>query len=134
MSWAFNESDTEEQALEDEAWKRIHDPYVNGQSVADLHGGDPRSMFHLGWVNAATGRRPLNEEMERARAKYPGNEDRILALSGELVELLSAILHAKARGDWQAVKGEALQVAACAMRLYEEGDASETAGDRLAEK
>jgi hypothetical protein len=63
---------------------------------------------------------PLSDEIEAARAKYPGNNHRLLALQGEVNE----VLHAYVTGDAEKVRAEVLQVAATAMRLYEEGDSA----------
>lgn len=93
-----------------------------GESLADML--NPDGTITAGPLAA------LREEVIRAATKYPGNEDRVLAMAGEITELLSAILHAKAAGDEEQMRVEALQVAACAMRLHIEGDASMALEDK----
>lgn len=67
----------------------------------------------------------LAAEVAKARAKYPGNENRMLALLGETNEAL----HAYSVGDVEKTQQEALQAAATAWRLYTEGDAALDSAD-----
>jgi NTP pyrophosphatase (non-canonical NTP hydrolase) len=61
----------------------------------------------------------LNEEVIRARAKFPGSEFLYTALCEEVGELARAILQKEGR---ERICAEALQVACVAMRIFEEGD------------
>ena len=63
----------------------------------------------------------LQEQVLRGRRKFPANRLMLAALAEEVGELARALLQRKARGD---VESEAIQVAAVAMRIFEEGDAS----------
>lgn len=63
----------------------------------------------------------LNDEIRRARRKFPGNRFLLAALTEEVGELAQALLQNKSRED---VEKEALQVACVALRILEEGDAS----------
>lgn len=56
-----------------------------------------------------------------ARRKFPGNRLLLAALAEEVGELARALLQRKDRDD---VEREALQVAAVALRIVEEGDAT----------
>lgn len=60
-------------------------------------------------------------EVASARARWPGNRNRMTAILGETNEAL----HAFSDGDYAAARGESLQVAATAMRFHWEGDAQE---------
>lgn len=62
----------------------------------------------------------VRAEVQRSRGKYPGNRDMLQALRGEVAELAEAL----ARGNRIDVEAEARQVAAVAIRIFEEGDAS----------
>lgn len=65
-------------------------------------------------------------ELERARKKFPGNDDLLPALAEELGELSQALLHQKhepAKGVTDIdICNEAIQVACVALRLATEGD------------
>jgi NTP pyrophosphatase (non-canonical NTP hydrolase) len=63
----------------------------------------------------------LSAELQRARAKFPGNRHLTVALMEEVGELAQAQLQRQGR---DRVRKEALQVACVAMRIYEEGDAT----------
>ena len=66
----------------------------------------------------------LRNEVARARAKFPGPNPTIAALTEEVGELAQAMLHIRERKstDWWKVYNEAVQVAAMAMRAAAEGD------------
>lgn len=61
------------------------------------------------------------ELAEVSRTKFPGNRFLLAALTEEVGELAQALLQ---KSDRAAVVKEALQVAAVAIRIAEEGDAS----------
>jgi hypothetical protein len=64
-------------------------------------------------------------ELVRARAKFPGTTNVTVALAEELGELSKALLdHSYGKGENDAVYAEAVQVAAMAQRVAEEGDPS----------
>jgi NTP pyrophosphatase (non-canonical NTP hydrolase) len=63
----------------------------------------------------------LQEEMARSRAKFPGNRHMLAALLEEAGEVARALLQDQGANR---VREEALQVAATALRIYEEGDAA----------
>ena len=63
----------------------------------------------------------IHEELERARAKFPGNRFLLAALMEEVGELSAAILQRQGRERRIA---EAIQVAVVAIRIAEEGDSS----------
>lgn len=66
----------------------------------------------------------IAEEVTAARKKFPTNEDKLAALTEEVGELANALLEDKyGNGTPEHVRSEALQVAAMAIRIYEEGDA-----------
>ncbi len=89
------------------------------------------STAHLGAqrVDSAPQPRPLlpgtlqelGDEVIRARTKFPGTKHLLAACLEELGELAKAMLQRKGE---QAVRGEALQTACVALRIYEEGDAA----------
>ena len=60
-------------------------------------------------------------EVARARIKHPHNRQMLAAIMEELGELAQALLE---KEDTERVRAEAKQVAATAIRLMEEGDAS----------
>lgn len=61
----------------------------------------------------------VDEEVLRARTKFPGSRFLYTALCEEVGELAKAILQKEGR---DRVRREALQVACVALRIYEEGD------------
>ena len=61
----------------------------------------------------------LDEEVKRARTKFPSNRHLLAALTEELGELAQAFLQKQGQ---DRIRAEALQVACVAMRIYEEGD------------
>ena len=63
----------------------------------------------------------LDDEVNGARKKFPGNRFLLAALTEELGELAQAYLQKQGR---KRVRKEALQVACVAMRIYEEGDSA----------
>ncbi len=63
----------------------------------------------------------LQNEVMRARAKFPGNRHLLAALTEEVGELAQAILQRKPHSE---VVEEAIQVACVAMRIAEEGDSA----------
>lgn len=74
-------------------------------------------------------RKDIEAELERARAKFPGTWQVMNALTEEVGELANALLeqdYQKGYGSAavlnDAVRKEAIQVAAMAIRLLEEGD------------
>jgi hypothetical protein len=69
----------------------------------------------------------LMKELQRARAKFPGNRFLLAALVEEVGKLAEAVL----AEDKTAIKREALQVACVALRIAEEGDATEYASNRF---
>jgi NTP pyrophosphatase (non-canonical NTP hydrolase) len=62
----------------------------------------------------------LDQEIMRARTKFPGNRFLLAALVEEVGELAEAI----AAGDKSAIYREAIQCACVAVRIAEEGDAT----------
>lgn len=68
----------------------------------------------------------LQVELAKARAKFPGPNPTIAALTEEVGELARAMLHIREgkSADWWSVWDEAIQVAAMAMRAATEGDAT----------
>lgn len=71
----------------------------------------------------------LQAELARRRAKFPGNRLLIPALVEEVGELVDALLD----GDRNAVRLEAIQVAAVAIRIAEEGDATDYSRSNFAQ-
>ena len=61
----------------------------------------------------------LTSEICRARAKFPESDHLVVALGEEFGELCQAFLQGQ---PIEKIRGEALQVACVAMRIYEEGD------------
>jgi hypothetical protein len=70
---------------------------------------------------SATAMTELSAEIARARGKFPHNRLLLAALMEEVGELASALLQREPRAR---IEREALQVAAVAMRIFEEGDAT----------
>lgn len=68
----------------------------------------------------------LQTEVAKARAKFPGPNPTIAALTEEVGELAQAALHIREgkHNDWWKVWNEAKQVAVMAMRMATEGDAT----------
>lgn len=62
----------------------------------------------------------VGREVARARAKFPSNEHLLAALVEEVGELAQALLQGQPAPE---VVAEAIQVAAVAVRIVEEGDA-----------
>ncbi len=62
----------------------------------------------------------LVAELNRARAKFPGNAKLLVALMEEVGELAKALLQ---RRPLEEIRAEAIQVACVAIRIFEEGDA-----------
>ena len=58
-------------------------------------------------------------EVIRARIKFPDNTHKLAALVEEVGELAQAMLQGK---PWDEIEKEAIQVAAVAVRIIEEGD------------
>ena len=67
----------------------------------------------------------IEAEVTAARLKFPGNKTQLAALTEEVGELAQALLDLE-RGETDAdhVQKEAIQVAAMAIRVLEEGDSS----------
>lgn len=63
--------------------------------------------------------REIEREVIAAREQYPGNEHRIAALAGEVGELAQALTKGEGK---HRIRREAIQVAAMAVRIIEEGD------------
>jgi NTP pyrophosphatase (non-canonical NTP hydrolase) len=63
----------------------------------------------------------IGAEVMRARIKFPGNRFLLAALTEEVGELAQAMLQ---RAPKDEIEKEAIQVAAVAIRILEEGDAS----------
>lgn len=63
----------------------------------------------------------ISAEVARAREKFPGNRLLLAALTEEVGELAKAMLQDRPREE---IRKEAIQVAAVAVRIIEEGDAS----------
>lgn len=63
----------------------------------------------------------LDDELIKARTKFPGNRFLLAALMEEVGELAKALLQNKDPDEWMT---EALQVACVAIRIFEEGDSS----------
>ncbi len=63
----------------------------------------------------------INVEVSKARTKFPGNKMLLAALTEEVGELAKAMLQKRPQDE---VTKEAVQVAAVAIRIIEEGDAS----------
>lgn len=59
-------------------------------------------------------------EVQRGRKKFPGNRFMLAALAEEIGELAEAM----SKGDADGIHREAIQVAAVALRIAEEGDAT----------
>lgn len=67
----------------------------------------------------------LREELTRARIKFPSSNLSMAALTEEVGELAQAMLKRRAgKGSHSDIFGEAVQVAAMAMRVAIEGDPS----------
>ena len=67
----------------------------------------------------------LQREVEGARTKFPKNQHKLAALQEEAGELAQALIdHSRGNATPQQVYKEAIQVAAMAVRVAEEGDAS----------
>lgn len=64
----------------------------------------------------------VDDEVVRSRTKFPGNGRMLWALSEEVGEVARAFIDHGPNSD--SAKTEAIQVAATALRIYEEGDAS----------
>ena len=65
----------------------------------------------------------INEEIARARKKFPENRHKLAALVEEVGELAQALLdHERGDGSINDIRKEAIQVAAMAIRIYSEGD------------
>jgi NTP pyrophosphatase (non-canonical NTP hydrolase) len=62
----------------------------------------------------------IRSEVLRARAKFPKNRKLLAALTEEVGEVARALLQ---DGNGQMSRDEAVQVAAIAVRIIEEGDA-----------
>lgn len=94
---------------------------------AAAHRAEVASLLHdLSWLDGAA--RPeretlaaLSDEVKRTRAKFPGNRFMLAALTEEVGEVARALLQRKGSAE---VRREAIQVAAVALRIVEEGDAS----------
>lgn len=63
----------------------------------------------------------INAEVIKARIKFPGNRLLLAALTEEVGELARALLQRKPKDE---IEREAIQVAAVAVRIIEEGDAT----------
>lgn len=63
----------------------------------------------------------LANEVRAGREKFPGTRFMLAAATEELGEVARALLQKQGK---ERVRKEALQLAATAMRIYEEGDAS----------
>ena len=63
----------------------------------------------------------LQDEVARARAKFPDNRHLLAALTEEVGELARAYLDAEGPNR---VRAEAIQVACVALRISEEGDSA----------
>ena len=61
----------------------------------------------------------LRAELDRARAKFPGNEHLFAALGEETGELARELLE---NGTRKRIREEAIQVACVALRIADEGD------------
>ena len=70
----------------------------------------------------------IQDELKRARAKYPFNIHMMVALTEEVGELAQALLEHGSGSE--RVREEAIQVACVAVRIIEEGDADFTPGNR----
>lgn len=67
----------------------------------------------------------LGAELAFARTKFPSNEFKLAALMEEVGELAQAMIdHARGKKTKAQVYEEAIQVAAMAIRVAEEGDAA----------
>lgn len=73
----------------------------------------------------------LQAELDRARAKFPNGYNLNAALMEEVGELASAQMQ---QLGWMAIRKEAIQVMAVAVRIMEEGDASLTLNPEAAQK
>ncbi len=62
----------------------------------------------------------IEHEVERSRKAFPGNKHMLAALAEEIGEVARALLV----GDFDNARVEAIQTAATAMRIFEEGDAT----------
>jgi len=69
--------------------------------------------------------RQVQDELARARAKFPAAEHRTLALAEEAGEVVKAVLDLRAgTGTLEALHAEIIQTMAMCVRLLEEGDPS----------
>ncbi len=85
----------------------------------------------LNWFNATLEHRDdifyeaVDEELKRARAKFPNSILSMTALTEEVGELAKALLHYRAgKCEFSCIIEEAVQVAVMAQRVAVEGDAS----------
>lgn len=91
-----------------------------GDSVLHPGGGScPRCDEYEPTIQVRIGGflREVEEEVARARAKFPGNAHQYAALAEEVGEVARALLEGS-----DNLREECVQVAAMAMRLAEEGD------------
>ena len=65
----------------------------------------------------------ISKEINSARKQFPGNEDMMVALVEEVGELAQALIdHKRGKQSSSDVYAEAIQVAAMAIRIAQEGD------------
>lgn len=73
------------------------------------------------YVDDGKAHEELNDELRRARAKFPGTALLTVALVEEVGELARELLQ---NGNTEHARKEAIQVACVAMRIATEGDAT----------
>lgn len=103
---------------------RLHNDCDGGHCVACLGDEQRKADEQLyGWLfMAGVFLAKVTSEAERSRVKWPGNADKLAALTEEVGELAKAMLQQKHEGGGnQDVWVEAVQVAATAMRIALEG-------------
>jgi hypothetical protein len=128
-------------APSEEGVSQASDGAVNGVTHQDAQDTGPSPMFDGAMLEAPAqfslpDMTPVEDmtwqflealvgELERARAKWPGNRVQMTALTEEVGELAKALLHLDYEGGTAPdVWKEAVQVAAMAVRVATEGDSS----------
>lgn len=99
-------------------FSRFIDGVCFGCSGADKFGRECTACGREDHPSEKTARKVL-AELDRARAKHPGNAKLLAALGEEYGELCAAMLQDLPR---EKIVHEALQVACVAIRIIEEGD------------
>lgn len=102
-----------------------HDKIIE-EAIEETHGINPEFLRQIldkaekqGNYMSVQSVMALQDEIARARTKFPGNRFLLTALGEEYGELCQAVLQRKAK---RSIQMEALQCACVAMRIFEEGD------------